>query len=66
MARKAKPTLPPVVVAIREGQPTPSQAATWRRLWQKLLETKAPGQAPQPARGGEERENDEPEPSESG
>jgi hypothetical protein len=62
---KAKPTLPLVVVVIREAPPTPGQVAAWRHLWQKLLETKAPGQAPQPARGGEDRKNNEAEPSKS-
>jgi hypothetical protein len=66
MTRRAKPTLPRVVVTIREGEPTPSQAAAWRRFWQKLLEREAPGQAPQPARGGEDQKNNEAEPSKSG
>lgn len=52
-SRKGKPSLPPVMVTLGEGQPTPAQAAAWRKLWQRLLENETPGQAPQPARGEE-------------
>ena len=59
--RKANPALPPVVVTIRQGQPTPVQMAGWRQLWAKLLATNDKGV---PAGGkvnqgkGEEESND--------
>jgi len=37
-SKRAKPALPRVAVTIRKQEPTPSQAASWFRLWSLLLE----------------------------
>ena len=55
---KAKP-LPPVVVTIREGPPSPAQLAAFRALFNRLL---APCLAPGPAEEDEAKEDPRPGP----
>jgi hypothetical protein len=50
----------PVVTSIREGKPTPAQAAAWAQLWTKLL-VPSSEDAPDPGtenRGGNRGETD--------
>jgi len=59
-SHKTKP-LPPLVVAVRQAQPTPVQMAAWRRLFDTLVadvQKKAPagGKVNQ---GNEEEESDD-------